>query len=675
MLQIYRRSIGLAALFALVSCGGGGGTHAVLPTQPAPGPLAGTSEPIAYGAPALVGAAPLGAARLGSLAVGVLVRMRDPAGLLQYAQQSNQPGSALYRQWLTPDQLADRFGATAADYQTVAQYFHARGLGVVGWRQRQVLMVRGTQAQLESALGATFGLYARNGQTFYALQSPPTALAGLPVAALVGANDYGDRARQFVRVHGGVGPQAGSGFSPQQIAAGFDFNGAYAAGFTGAGINVGVIGTGPIAPQDFQAYRSTFHIAGASTITQVNVTDGGTAGFPAAGGGAPPAGSFTPAPPVTDSCTIPATGPSATCNPEDIEAQLDTEQVAGLARDANVLFYLAYSPPTAPGNAGTAFEGIQLAYYELQQAISDNRADIVSMSFGEGEQTALAGGLFVLNSTTHQVDPANSLGPIIFASLAAEGIAAFASSGDNGNLGCFRDGNPATTTDSCVGYPAVDPLVVGVGGVTTPLDHDGRLVGPLTAWGLQTGLGSFQSASGGGVSLYFALPAYQQGATGISGLRNSPDISLEGDGATGVGVLFNAPFPDAGIFPVAGTSIAAPEAAAEWALVLQACKLNPGKCPGGGSGPVGYRLGNPNGLLYKIYASATQYPATFYDITFGDNSQLPPCASPAQTGETPCPVPNPTLVPGGFQAGIGYDRVTGIGVPFARALIRAIAGV
>lgn len=107
----------------------------------------------------------------------------------------------------------------------------------------------------------------------------------------------------------------------------------------------------------------------------------------------PPANGFAPPPPTTAQCQRPPTGPHASCNPEDGAAQLDTEQTASLARDASVLFYLAYAP-NYDGKGDNA-EALQLADYEVQQAISDNAADVLSLSYGTGEQDHV-GGDFVL---------------------------------------------------------------------------------------------------------------------------------------------------------------------------------------------------------------------------------------------------------------------------------------
>jgi len=628
-----------------------------------------SQEAIRYGVETTKGAALLPTTPSSTVAFGVLMRMQNPLGLIQYAAQANDPKSATYRHWLTPQQIADQYGATQSDYAKVAAYFRGKGLAVASWSQRELLFVHGTRAAAESALGAHFGTYSKNGVTFVALQSAPAALTGLPIAALPGVSTYGaaKRVRQYIKASGT--PTFGVGYSAQQVASAFDYTGAYNAGYTGKGITIGIIGTGPITASDYTNYRELFSVAGSSTVTQVNVTDAGTAGTPAGYGGEQPTGTFTAPPPTTTGqCTIPTTGPDATCNPEDGEAQLDTEQTFSLARDSSILFYIGYAPAGTAGNPGSVnLEGLDLYPYEIQQAINDDKADILSLSFGAGELDDVGGDF---NLTGNTVDFTTSPGPLQFASLAAEGIAVFASSGDDGNLQCIQDGS-ANSGSLCVAYPAVDPNVVGVGGINSPIGVNGRLTGPLTVWGAQTG--NFDPAAGassGGVSAYFPKPSFQSGATGVIGsTRNVPDISLVADLQTGVATLFN----DDSIEPIGGTSVAAPQSAAMWALVLQGCASSPSTCKSVGTGAHAYRLGDPNGLYYPAYADATTYASTFYDVTFGDNAQVP-CTVYSGTGYPACPNPTPTPV-AGYSAGVGYDRATGIGVPFGRASVKAFAGI
>ena len=122
-----------------------------------------------------------------------------------------------------------------------------------------------------------------------------------------------------------------------------------------------------------------------------------------------------------------------------------------------------------------------------------------------------------------------------------------------------------------------------------------------------------------------------------------------------------------------------------WALVLQACKQS-SACTSKGSGSYPYRLGDPAPLLYSIYSNTAMYGSTFLPVTYGDNSLVEYCSNPANAGDTtdcPTPGPNATATPAvppldpGYSANPsgGYNHLTGLGVPFGRALIRAIVGV
>ena len=213
-------------------------------------------------------------------------------------------------------------------------------------------------------------------------------------------------------------------------------------------------------------------------------------------------------------------------------------------------------------------------------------------------------------------------------------------------------------------YPSGDLNVMSVGGVTTPMDQFGNLTNQFTAWGVQTADGA--GGSGGGISTFFPQPAWQVGLPGAQGrMRNQPDLALEADSHTGVAVLVDAGIPGQAVVSLGGTSVAAPEMAAMWALVLQACKTST-TCNKGGT--YGYRLGDPAQLLYSMYyqnhALNPEYSSVFFDVLYGDNAQ-------GQSSLNPSPSPSPGL-DYGYYAGPGYDLVTGLGVPYARHLIKAV---
>lgn len=656
----FASSLVAAALLAACS----GGSHAPspipVPQQPGSGTTPALASSFAYNTAALQGATFVGPAKVSSsISVDLVPRLQNGAGLLQYAQSVSDTRSGSYRHFLTPQEIGDRYGASPSSYADAVKYFQAAGLTVGTWPQRLLLHVSGSQADMQAALHTTFGWYRSGTSVFLAPTSAPAPPASANVIGAANIVMRRTNVTNYVALTTSAGNGEAFGYSPEQIAEAFDYTGAYAAGYTGAGVTTGVIGTGGLSAADVPAYKHMFGVGGSGTVTLVSATDADAPGNSALG--------FASPPPITAPCYGGTSmQPSPKCNPEDVETQLDTEQIASLAPDANLRYYLAYNPNDGCGTVGAncqpgtgyALQGLYEADAELETAIADDRADVLSLSWG-GPETLNVGSSF--NASAHGITP------LEIAALASEGIAVFVSSGDSGAQGCLPYNGLAPDPDAlCVQYPSTDPNVVSVGGVNTPLNSAGQFVGGLTGWGIHSG-GFY--GSGGGVSAYFPLSTYQQGAAGISGsMRNVPDIALEGDGLTGVAVLVNAAFPGSTqVEPVGGTSVAAPEAAAMWALVLQACKQS-ASCATA-SGPVPYRLGNPAAYFYKTYASATAYASTFYDVLYGDNATD---CQPNFSAASPTPCPSATNA--GYSAGQGYDLVTGIGVPFARALIKTVVG-
>ena len=200
-----------------------------------------------------------------------------------------------------------------------------------------------------------------------------------------------------------------------------------------------------------------------------------------------------------------------------------------------------------------------------------------------------------------------------FLRLAAAGVNVFVSSGDAGS-------NPDGSGHGSSGplqaeYSSSDSAVVGVGGTSLVLASNGS-VQRESAW----------PDSGGGRSIFFARPAWQKGKGVPSGKgRLVPDVSLAADPNTGALVILNGQSHQIG-----GTSWSAPVWAGFCALINEA-RHKAGK-------PL---LGFLNPQLYPLVGSVS-----FRDITTGSN--------------------------GAFDAGAGYDMVTGLGVPNVAKLIAAL---
>ncbi len=504
-----RAGAGLVALSMLAACGGGGGgtTPHALPqvNQPISGTPTASAVRTLYPGKLFnaTTVTKLGAATaVNDLVLHVVVNMQNAAGLAAYARAVSDPTNGNYRKFLTASQIGAQYGATPADQATVANYFASYGLKVGGWPQRLGLVVAGPRTAFEKALNTTFSYYRdTRGTTMIGPSGNITFAKPLPVSSIADAV-LAPALRHTQFVHGTNHTALGIGDTPQQMAAAFDYDGAYAAGYTGKGVTIGIIGTGPYSSADFPTFRNltTWREARRSTWSSPSASAAANAG------GSPTA---TP-PPVTPPCQGPSSNPrynpsespTASCNPEDGETQIDTEQAASLARDATVNYYLAYVPAecNTPGSnacapdpntgLGYAYQGLAESDDEIQQAIADNNGsastrkgpDILSLSYGGPE---VFNGFSNVANAYGQYDPA-SLEPSEFAALAAEGVAVFVSSGDQGAETCAPYTTSAQAGNKCISYPADDPNVTSVGGVLVPLNDAGQYVGPITGWGEQT---------------------------------------------------------------------------------------------------------------------------------------------------------------------------------------------
>jgi len=195
----------------------------------------------------------------------------------------------------------------------------------------------------------------------------------------------------------------------------------------------------------------------------------------------------------------------------------------------------------------------------------------------------------------------------------------------------------ASTLDNGLSYPnnlywpSVSPRVLAVGGTSLTLNPDGSY-GSETGWAPSTG----------GVSTWFAQPAYQQGVvTQSTTYRTVPDVSYHADNTDkGFAVYCSVTINhQSGWFNAYGDSAGAPQWAALVTLANQERAAN-GLAT----------LDGASQLLPGLYALASaDQQAYYHDVTTGSN--------------------------GRYSAGPGYDLVTGLGTPRADALVPALASL
>jgi len=502
-----------------------------------------------------------------ALTLTVVLRRTDPAGFDRYLAEVYDPLGPRFRQFLTPEQLSDRFGPSADDYATVRAHFERQGFAVVeGSATRLTLTVRAPRATVERALAVTLGDYALGGRAFRANAQDPTLPAAIAtrVQAIVGLSDLarprpviswwkeqpckengdtdGYNAQNVLQDAYAACTKAVNACSPKQQLTSAELADALKvcdkfkpkppspvqAGepralptgappwkdATGAGQRVGLVQFDTYVPSDVADYLELFGMPDATlaNLSQVHVN-----------GGAP-------------------------LGPDQSEVLLDINAVLLGAPDAKVVVY------DAPFTGGGSFQAL------FNRAIGDGMT-IISNSWTYCEdQTTLA--------DVQSIDA-------ILATAAAAGISVFNASGDSGST-CL-DGSPNT-----IGVPAGSPHATAVGG--TSLTTGPTAVYESETWWNGAAATPPTGQGGFGVSRFFARPLYQDGFT-ASPMRSIPDIAFSADPANGV-ILCQASLGGCPLgLSFGGTSIAAPAIAAAAAVMNQAAGRN---------------LGNLNLSLYPL---------------------------------------------------------------------------
>lgn len=309
-------------------------------------------------------------------------------------------------------------------------------------------------------------------------------------------------------------------------------------------------------------------------------------------------------------------GPSASPWLAGVEEVEDTELVHAVAPDATIVEVLV-----DPADVSTPARFAATFASYVRTAVSNG--DVMSQSgigqdFNVGESSWTSAEASIINSALEYA--------------AASRVTVVVASGDYGAIG-----NGSTNARREVSLPASDPWALAAGGTTLTANPVTGAYQSETAWNDQS---SSPSASGGGFSRLFTRPGYQNGVPGIGTTRGVPDVAGEATGTSGMALAFGAPGGGDELVGAGGTSAAAPFWAGLIALADQ---------------EAGHALGFVNPAIYRIAQSA-EYHKAFHDVTTGNNT-----------------VTLNGITITGYQAGTGWDPVTGWGTPDAQVLIPLLA--
>jgi subtilase family serine protease len=302
------------------------------------------------------------------------------------------------------------------------------------------------------------------------------------------------------------------------------------------------------------------------------------------------------------------------------ETSLDVEYAHAGAPGAKIVLVEA-----ANDNFGTLVGAVNYA-------VAHHLGDVISMSWGWSEKDDPAdGGQF------------NS----VFAAAAKAHITVVVSSGDTGASGYDANGN--YISHPVVSWPASSPLVTAVGGTELNLNASGGRAGADKAWNDTYNRnvnddffgsdGPTPFATGGGKSVLYKRPSYQNGVKSVTGgARGIPDISMSASGSSAVNVYESWYGAIGGWTPTAGTSESAPMFAAIVALADQMA---------------GHSLGTINPALYKL---AAEHAPGIVAISGGNNT--------VTFGKTTVH---------GYTVKHGYNLATGLGSVNGKYLVPELA--
>ena len=97
------------------------------------------------------------------LQVTLAVPYRDPVGIQKFVDDVSNPKSPNYRHFISPEEVAARFGQTDASIKQIKDYFTSQGMRVMlSSRNNLAVSVYGSAAQIESAFATTLNNYKVN---------------------------------------------------------------------------------------------------------------------------------------------------------------------------------------------------------------------------------------------------------------------------------------------------------------------------------------------------------------------------------------------------------------------------------------------------------------------------------------------------------------------------------
>ncbi len=490
----------------------------------------------------------------------VVLALRHQPELENFLQELYDPTSPSYKQYVTPQQFAERFGASQEDYDALIAFANANGFKVIGGSlESRDVQFSAPVANVNRAFNITMAVYQHptESRTFFSPDREPSANLPMQLWHISGLDNYSIPHPALKHRDLKVNPevsQAQTGSCPQESFCGSDMRGAYYEGtsLTGSGQNLGLFELAGTDLTDLKTYYQ-----GAKQTEPFTPTIVSTGGY-------------------TTTCLA-----SQGC--DDTEQTIDMTQAMGMAPGATMLYMYVCGDVYA--NNGT-FSDTDC----LSAMVSDELAPLslqISCSWG-----------------WTPADPGTD--DPYYEQMAAQGQSFFVAAGDSD---AWNSGN--------FPFPAEDANIISVGGT------DLTTTGPGGDWSSEVGwqdtgggispddipIPSWQQLSG-------VITSKNKGSTT---LRNGPDVTANANWSFYVCAdqsgLSGCTANDYG-----GTSFAAPMWAGYLALANQQAAAN-GKPAPGFINPTIYPLGLSGGYsaaFHDITSGNNGFPAEVgYDLDSG----------------------------------------------------------
>lgn len=631
------------------------------------------------------------------MSVTVWLHLHNGAQLDAQVHNQYAKGSSQYHQWLTQDQFNATYSPTSQEIHSVENFLSAHNLTVLTVAENNFYVkVQGTAGDIQKAFHVQINNYSLNGNTYFSNASDPNINdpSGAHVAAISGLDDlgfqpmvaypstpdgtnfqpiavgsqpngtffsgtcfFGTQTKTFTNsttsatytgnrygtdITSGVGNLPPCGYNPAEMRTAYNMNPLYSKGLDGTGQTVVI--TDAFGDATIQSDANLFsQIYGLPALTSANfevLHSPGTVNNP-----------------VNNNHISSAGWPD--------EITLDVEWVHSMAPGAKIVLLIG------PNNTSDLDEAINYAVvHHLGNTISNSWSGLEG--FGNPAQ-------FIRDNR-------------ILEMATAEGVDVNFSSGDSGD-------NQLSVGFKTVGFPGSSPFATAIGGTSLATNSDNTM-SFQTGWGTnltkladKTALGSpplnppvnfgFQFGAGGGTSLTFAKPAFQNNLPGS--MRLVPDVSMLADPYTGVEIIETVNGVT-GVGVIGGTSLACPMFSAMMAIAAQQAN---------------HPLGQAAPLMYQL-SSATSTTSPLYDVTpvtSATNVTGSITASSVTTSYSADQLAGPldgtsqyisalynspfstrwfTLTFGtdsSLTTATGWDNVTGVGTPNGVYFVNAVAGL